>query len=100
MGTRLFASARVSRDGGENVRRTRSVVVTGASAGAGRAIALYFGTKGWRVALLARNRERLDSARDEIRARGGEALVVPADTSDADAVFAARDAVLATWGGI
>lgn len=75
-------------------------VVTGSSAGAGRAIAERFGREGWRVALLARSPERLDQARAAVEAAGGEALVLPTDVSDAKAVFAARDEVIETWGVI
>lgn len=76
------------------------VVVTGASAGAGRAIARRFGREGWRVGLMARNGERLRAAAEEIRASGGEALDMVVDTSDASAVFGARDAVVESWGHI
>jgi NAD(P)-dependent dehydrogenase (short-subunit alcohol dehydrogenase family) len=73
------------------------VVVTGASAGIGRAVAIAFARQGWRVALLARGRERLESAGREIEAAGGAALVLACDVADADAVFAAADAVVAQW---
>lgn len=76
------------------------VVVTGASAGVGRAIARRFGRERWRVALVARSADRLEAAAAEIQDAGGEALVLPADTSDSQAVFAARDVVLAQWGQI
>ena len=56
--------------------------VTGASAGVGRAAALELARRGARVALLARGEERLESARREIEADGGQALVVPVDVSD------------------
>ncbi|MDQ6621354.1 MAG: SDR family oxidoreductase [Pseudomonadota bacterium] len=79
---------------------SRTVVVTGASAGAGRAIAQHFGSRGWRVGLVARNVERLEAARREIEDSGGSALVLPADTGDAQAVFAARDKAMAAWGSI
>ena len=76
------------------------VVVTGAGAGAGRAIAARFGREGWRVALISRGIDRLEAARREIEAAGGEALVLPLDMADRDAVFAARDKVVETWGAI
>jgi NAD(P)-dependent dehydrogenase (short-subunit alcohol dehydrogenase family) len=76
------------------------VVVTGAGAGAGRAIANKFGRHGWRVALLSRDPDRLEAARREIEAAGGQALALPTDVADAQAVFAARDRVVAEWGGI
>lgn len=79
---------------------TRRVVVTGASAGAGRAIALRFGAAGCRVGLLARDPDRLHALRQEIEAAGGEALVLPTDVADARAVDAARDRVMEAWHGI
>ena len=73
------------------------VVVTGASAGLGRATALAFARRGWRVALLARGRARLESAVAEVSAAGGEALGVTADVGDASAVFEAADRVHDAW---
>lgn len=82
------------------MRDRKCAVVTGAGAGAGRAIATRLGREGWRVALLSRSAERLEAARGEIEAAGSEALALPTDMSDAAAVFAARDRVLEAWGGI
>ena len=76
------------------------VVVTGAGAGAGRAIAARFGREGWRVALLSRDPDRLEAARREIEASGGQALALPTDMAECDQVFAARDKVVQTWGTI
>jgi short-subunit dehydrogenase len=59
------------------------VVITGASAGIGRATAHEFARHGARIALLARDAERLERARAEVEDLGGEALVVPADVADA-----------------
>lgn len=73
-------------------------VVTGAGAGAARSIARRFAEEGWRVGLISRSRERLEDAAREVEDAGGEALVLPADVADAQAVTAARDQVLARWG--
>src|SRR4051812_8016867 len=62
------------------------VVVTGASAGIGRATAVRFGRLGHTVALLARNENRLHAAAREVEHAGGQALVVPTDVADYDAV--------------
>ncbi len=76
------------------------VVVTGAGAGAGRAIAAKFGREGWRVALLSRDPDRLQDAKREIEASGGQALAIPTDMAECAQVFAARDKVVETWGTI
>jgi len=59
------------------------VVITGASAGVGRATAREFAAQGCDVALLARNQERLEAIADECRALGARALVLPTDVADA-----------------
>ncbi|MFE4056000.1 SDR family oxidoreductase [Streptomyces sp. NPDC059096] len=64
----------------------RTVVVAGASGGVGRATARAFAARGDRVALLARGRAGLDAAADDVRRAGGEALVLPVDVADAQAV--------------
>ena len=66
----------------------RSVLVTGASSGIGRETALAFGAAGARVALVSRRRDVLERVADEISSRGGEALVAPADVTDAESVRA------------
>ena len=76
------------------------VVVTGASSGVGRAIARAFGAKGAKVGVIARTREALEHCAEEIRASGGEALVLPLDVADAAAVERAADEVVARWGRI
>jgi len=62
------------------------VVVTGASAGLGRAIVQRCAKRGARIGLIARGRDRLEATQNEVEALGGEALVLPADVADADAI--------------
>jgi NADP-dependent 3-hydroxy acid dehydrogenase YdfG len=81
--------------------KTRPIaVITGASAGIGRATARHFGEQGWRVALLARGRDGLEGAKREIETAGGEALVLPTDVANHDAVEAAAERVEREWGPI
>src|SRR5215211_1631500 len=76
------------------------VVVTGASAGLGRAIARAFAREGAHIALLARGRDGLEAARDEVQALGGKALVIPVDVADADGVEEAAEAAEREFGPI
>jgi NAD(P)-dependent dehydrogenase (short-subunit alcohol dehydrogenase family) len=69
------------------------VVITGASAGVGRATARAFAADGWDVALLARGDAGLEAAAAEVRSAGGRALPIPLDVADADAVEAAAERV-------
>ncbi|MEW2403927.1 SDR family oxidoreductase [Streptomyces sp. NPDC046862] len=81
-------------------RQRRTVVVTGASGGVGRATARAFAARGDRVALLARGREGLAAAADEVQRAGGEALVVTVDMADAKAVEDAAQQVVDEFGRI
>jgi short-subunit dehydrogenase len=60
----------------------RRIILTGASEGIGRALALELAARGARIALAARDRERLESLAQECRGRGGEALAVPTDITN------------------
>jgi NADP-dependent 3-hydroxy acid dehydrogenase YdfG len=76
------------------------VVITGASAGIGRATAREFAARGWDVAVLARNAARLEAAADEIRRHGVRALPIVADVADFAAVEAAAEQVERELGPI
>ena len=76
------------------------VVVTGSSAGLGRAIAHGFAKRGARIGLIARNPEALQAAKEECESLGGHAMVLPVDVSDADAVDAAASKVEEAFGPI
>ncbi|MGZ4470201.1 MAG: SDR family oxidoreductase [Nocardioidaceae bacterium] len=78
----------------------RVVVVTGASAGVGRATAVEFGRRGCQVALLARGERGLEAAAKEVEAAGGTALTIPTDVADYDQVEAAAARVEAELGPI
>ena len=81
-------------------KRPRVVVITGASAGIGRAAAHAFAEEGARIALIARDVEALGSTAREVAARGGEPLGLPCDVADAEAIESAAAATEARFGPI
>jgi short-subunit dehydrogenase len=76
------------------------VVVTGASAGVGRAVVREFAKKKADIGLIARGVERLEAAKREVEECGGRAVVVPADVADAEAVERAAERVEEELGPI
>jgi len=76
------------------------VVVTGASAGVGRAVARRFAQSGASLGLIARDAAALQDTARDIDALGGRAIAAPADVADADAVLAAAERVAAAFGPI
>jgi NAD(P)-dependent dehydrogenase (short-subunit alcohol dehydrogenase family) len=84
----------------ETSRGRPVVVVTGASAGVGRATVRAFAREGADVGLIARGAAGLEAARQEVEAAGGRALVLPLDVADADAVEAAAARVERDLGPI
>ena len=69
------------------------VVITGASAGVGRAAARAFARDGWDVGLIARGEAGLEAVADEVRTCGVRALAIPTDVADPDAVEAAAQRI-------
>jgi short-subunit dehydrogenase len=78
----------------------RSVVITGASAGVGRAIAVKFARMGAHLTLIGRSPDGLESAKQEIKALGGKAITLAADVCDAEAVEQAAAEAAEYWGEI
>lgn len=77
---------------------TPVVVITGASAGVGRALSRIYAARGARIGLIARGREALEAARREIESLGSEAIVCVADVADAEQVEAAAQTIEQTFG--
>ena len=78
----------------------RTVVVTGASGGIGRASAVAAGRRGDTVALLARGEAGLDGAAREVERAGGKPVPIPVDVADADAIFAIAEKIESDVGAI
>jgi short-subunit dehydrogenase len=76
------------------------VIVTGASQGIGRAIALEFSRRGARLALASRNRQALEELAASIKAEGGSAIVIPTDVTAAGAVEQLAQETIRQLGGI
>jgi NAD(P)-dependent dehydrogenase (short-subunit alcohol dehydrogenase family) len=75
-------------------------MITGASAGVGRATAIRFAQAGARIGLLARGRAGLEGARRDVEAAGGQAVICEADVADAETVDAAAEALEQAFGSI
>ena len=78
----------------------RVIVITGASAGVGRAVAKAFAREGGRIGLIARGRAGLEGAQRDVEANGGEALVLPLDVADAAALERGAGEVEENFGPI
>jgi NAD(P)-dependent dehydrogenase (short-subunit alcohol dehydrogenase family) len=82
------------------MKKREVVVITGASAGVGRAAVREFAKHGAWIGLVARGKDGLQGAKREVEAAGGKALVLPTDVADAAAVEAAAAAVEKKLGPI
>ena len=76
------------------------VMITGASAGVGRAIVREFADHGASIGLIARGSERLEQAKREVEEKGGRAMAFPVDVADADAVEKAAQQLEENFGPI
>lgn len=81
-----------------NTFRGSAAIVTGASSGIGLSTSLALARAGARVALVARRKEPLEETAKQVRDLGGEALVLPADVSDAPAVGKAVEKAAQAFG--
>ncbi|WP_305097295.1 SDR family oxidoreductase [Croceibacterium aestuarii] len=84
----------------QNLANPPVVVVTGASAGVGRAVVRRFARDGAKIALIARGIDGLQAAKREVEAAGGEALVCPCDVAEYEAVAAAAERIEQELGPI
>ena len=80
--------------------KSEVVVITGASAGVGRATAIEFARHGARIGLVARGIDGLEGARRDVERAGGQAIVVPADVADYEAIEAVAARVEEEFGPI
>jgi NAD(P)-dependent dehydrogenase (short-subunit alcohol dehydrogenase family) len=85
---------------GPGSNKPEVVVVTGASAGVGRATVRAFAARGARIGLIARGEDGLDGARADVEGLGGKALVLPLDVANSDEVDAAAGRVEEQFGPI
>jgi short-subunit dehydrogenase len=85
----------------ESHNASRVIVITGASAGLGRAIAQAFArSERARIGLIARGKDGLKGAKEEVESFGGSALILPTDVADAEAVEAATEKIESELGPI
>jgi short-subunit dehydrogenase len=78
----------------------KRIILTGASEGIGRALALELASRGARLALAARDRDRLESLAQECRVRGGEALAIPTDVTNQQDLEWLVSESLKAYGGL
>ena len=82
------------------VWQDKNVMITGASSGIGRGLAVELSRRGARVGLIARRADTLTEIVNEIEAANGKALAIPADVTNAESVSAAADRLRSEFGPI
>ncbi len=82
------------------MKKREVVVITGASAGVGRATASEFARQGAHLGLLARGQKGLESTKTEVERRGGQAIALPTDVSDSGQVEKAAEEIEKAFGPI
>jgi NADP-dependent 3-hydroxy acid dehydrogenase YdfG len=83
---RQAADSNQGRFGGDTMLKNQVAIVTGASRGVGKATALALAQAGTKVVLASRTKQDLEAVADLIRTKGGEALAIPTDVTQADDV--------------
>lgn len=78
----------------------KRIFITGAGSGLGRAIALKFGTLGWRVAVTDIDASRAGDVLQEVRAAGGEGFAMSCDVRSEETMLAVRDRLTKEWDGV
>jgi short-subunit dehydrogenase len=85
---------------GDDAAPSRRALVTGATSGLGRELAVQLGRRGWRVAVTGRRIEELEETARLVRAAGGEPLSLPGSVSEDADVKRQYAAILAAWDGL
>ena len=83
-----------------NYWTNKVILITGASSGIGRALAIQMARRGARLGLVARRVDVIDEVVREIEAEGGKAVSLPADVQEIDSISAAADKLRASFGPI
>lgn len=98
----MFPQSRlISYNDGMNDRSTPTrVLVTGATSGLGRGVAILLARRGWRVAVTGRRRDALEETARQVREAGGEPLLLPGSVTDMDEVRGHYALIKAAWGGL